>query len=74
MTLQELASLPIGTRVKYDNWIDNEPEEGERFDYGSIIFSGVTVLIAWATGESMSTCVDTKKKVWEKFALDISLT
>jgi hypothetical protein len=50
LTPQELASLPVGTIVRYDG------------DEGEIIQAGREVQIIWT---NVTSIIDTKQKAWE---------
>ena len=80
MTPQELAALPVGTRIKYSlaPVVEPLPDETEwGYDYGTIERSGTQVLVAWDAIDEFAdvsqSFIDTSSLFWAKFIEDISL-
>lgn len=72
MTLEQLAALPEGTKVRL--WMDRytlQDEEVDVYDYGVVLGSGPVVRIEWHGDFELTSLVDTKSKTWEPFARDI---
>jgi len=68
MTPQELAELPVGTRVRF--FIDwNENLETRLYDYGVIGLSGTVTHVDWADGPT--SVIDTKGPAWAPFIQDM---
>ncbi len=71
MTLQELAALPEGTKVK----LDMRPDIG--YDHGTIVRRGKTTYILWepeidgTTGAT--SIIHTEDEKWAAFVGDLSL-
>ena len=57
MTLQELASLPKGTRVRL--------MLGDEYEYATIGLSGAITHVTWDDGPT--SLIDAKSQVWSEF-------
>ncbi len=71
MTLEQLAALPAGTRVRL--WIDR-CEKIDDYDYGVVSQSGSITIIKWKVDwkeDELYQTIDTKSKSWEQFVIDI---
>lgn len=71
MTPQELAALPIGTRVRY--LVETEPLE---YDYGTVKVNGMMPQIEWDAKdvyEAKTNLIDLTRPAWIRFIEDISL-
>jgi hypothetical protein len=79
MTPEELAALPLGTRVKFledENQIHDEVIR--TYSYGTIKRAGAVAEIYWddfdkVEGVPSATIVDTKSSVWRDFIENTSL-
>lgn len=73
MTLEQLAALPEGTKVRL--WMDQYTEIGDEsidvYDYGVILGAGAVVRIEWHSDFESTSLIDTKSKTWEQFVRDI---
>lgn len=72
MTPQELAELPVGTRVRF--LVDDDPEQ---YDYGTILVSGMLPHIKWDPSEvwesGVTSLIDLNRPAWERFVENIVL-
>lgn len=73
MTPQDLAALPVGTRVSFKNDVLPDEPENPAFDYGVVAARGSIVRIEWDTGIPSGSLIDTKSPFWEEFILDIEV-
>lgn len=86
MTSQELAALPVGTRIRFDLrpwWSDEDDRpdidpEAYGYDYGEIERTGQFVVIKWDKDRNGNnfpshTNIDTNGKSWASFIAEISL-
>jgi hypothetical protein len=76
MTPQELAELPVGTRVRFFiDWNEENSEIPARtyaiYDYGTVGLAGVITHVTWDDGPT--SLIDTKSQVWESFIADIEV-
>jgi hypothetical protein len=73
MTLEQLAALPEGTKVRL--WMDQYTEIGDEsidvYDYGVVLGAGAVVRIEWRGDFALTSLIDTKSKTWEQFVRDI---
>jgi hypothetical protein len=73
MTLEQLAALPEGTKVRL--WMDAYTEIGDEsidvYDYGVVLGAGAIVRIEWGGDYDATSLIDTKSKTWEPFVKDI---
>ena len=73
MTLEQLAALPEGTKVRL--WLDQYTEIGDEsidvYDYGVVLGAGAVVRIEWYSDFGSTSLIDTKSKTWEQFVRDI---
>ena len=80
MTLQELAGLPVGTKVRFLMELfplsDGSEGFGAIYDFGTVVQSGVLVHILWdACEKDMSgvTIIDTKGAPWFAFIKELEV-
>lgn len=74
MTPQELAALPVGTRVQFDLRVDES--DAPVFDYGTVRASGGTCAIEWDAQDGsppVTGYIDTKSISWARFIKDIGI-
>jgi hypothetical protein len=72
MTPQELAELPVGTRVRF--LIEDSSTQDETilvYDFGTIGIPGVVTHVSWDDGPT--SLIDTKSKVWEGFIAEMEV-
>ena len=73
MTLEQLAALPEGTKVRL--WLDQYTEIGDEsidvYDYGVVLGAGAAVRIEWNGDFNTTSLIDTKSPVWAAFVSDI---
>jgi hypothetical protein len=75
MTPQELAALPVGTRVRLliEDMVslgDGEVERlGKSYEFGTVVLQSSIVHVTWDSGPA--SLIDTKSKVWEPFIADM---
>ena len=63
MTLEQLAALPEGTKIRL--WLDQYTE------YGVVLGAGAIVRIEWGGDYEATSLIDTKSMTWAKFVEDI---
>jgi hypothetical protein len=69
MTLQELAALPVGTKVRL--FVEACESKGAQYEYGVVNSSGVTMSITW--DDDVRNLIDTKSQSWFHFVADMEL-
>ncbi len=73
MTLQELAALPAGTRLRL-SW---ECYEGDahwiEYEHGTVEVAGALPLICWLEGPVSGSLIDTKNQKWAEFVRDMEV-
>ena len=76
MTLEQLAALPEGTKVRL--WMDQYTQRTEFgdesidvYDYGVVLGAGAVVRIEWHGDFESTSLIDAKSKTWEQFVRDI---
>jgi hypothetical protein len=66
MTLQELAALPVGARVRmFMEYAEIADESMEVYEYATVIQGGNEVHLEW--DNDMGTWISTKSLVWGSF-------
>ena len=84
MTPEQLAALPVGTRLSFDLAVVDGDEiiladQNTRYDYGTITRAGAIVQVDWERPAELqdilpsASIIDTKSHAWMLFILDLAV-